>query len=113
MQNRLVDGQAEQGLQGQGGGRVPGADVSTARTCPELRPAALACVPSSSSRVVCTLAQLIFSVRRILDNLPIAIAKLRDENGQAVKTYERGFPVGIISVRSPSLSSRSAASSFP
>lgn len=39
------------------------------------------------------------SAGRILDNLPVAIAKLREENGQPVKTYERGFPVGSIAVR--------------
>ncbi|KAK9802909.1 hypothetical protein WJX73_005351 [Symbiochloris irregularis] len=35
-----------------------------------------------------------YRVLMILDNLPVAIARLRDENGQAVKTYERGYPVG-------------------
>ncbi len=37
--------------------------------------------------------------RRILDNLPIAIARVREENGVRVKTYERGFPVGRTEVR--------------
>ncbi len=36
---------------------------------------------------------------RILDNLPIAIVRLRDDNGQPFKTYERGFPVGRMEVR--------------
>ena len=31
---------------------------------------------------------------RILDNLPIAIVRLREDNGQPFKTYERGYPVG-------------------
>ena len=35
---------------------------------------------------------------RILDNLPIAIVRLREDNGQPFKTYERGFPVGRIEV---------------
>ena len=38
-------------------------------------------------------------VRRILDNLPIAVVKMRDDNGKAVKTYERGFAVGFLDVR--------------
>ena len=37
--------------------------------------------------------------RRILDNLPIAIVRLREDNGQPFKTYERGFPVGRTDVR--------------
>ena len=36
---------------------------------------------------------------RILDNLPIAIVRLREDNGQPFKTYERGFPVGRTDVR--------------
>ncbi len=40
--------------------------------------------------------------RRILDNLPIAIARVREENGVRVKTYERGFPVGRTEVRARS-----------
>ena len=35
---------------------------------------------------------------RILDNLPIAIVRLREDNGQPFKTYERGFPVGRLEV---------------
>ncbi|KAK9825881.1 hypothetical protein WJX81_000620 [Elliptochloris bilobata] len=35
-----------------------------------------------------------YRVLMILDNLPIAIARVREENGVRVKTYERGFPVG-------------------
>ncbi|CAL8469256.1 g8797 [Coccomyxa elongata] len=35
-----------------------------------------------------------YRVLMILDNLPIAIVRLRDDNGQPFKTYERGFPVG-------------------
>ena len=36
---------------------------------------------------------------RILDNLPVAIAKVRDDNGMPFKTYERGWPVGRIEAR--------------
>lgn len=36
------------------------------------------------------------SFSRILDNLPVAIAKVRDDNGMPFKTYERGWPVGRI-----------------
>jgi hypothetical protein len=32
---------------------------------------------------------------RILDNLPTAQVRLREDNGQTVKTYDRGFPVGF------------------
>ena len=42
--------------------------------------------------------------RRILDNLPIAIVRLREDNGQPFKTYERGFPVGRVEVSQPCLS---------
>ena len=36
-------------------------------------------------------------VRRILDNLPVAMVKMRkdESKGTLVKTYERGFPVGF------------------
>ncbi|CAL5229966.1 g13397 [Coccomyxa viridis] len=37
-----------------------------------------------------------YKVLMILDNLPIAIVRLREDNGQPFKTYERGFPVGRI-----------------
>lgn len=37
--------------------------------------------------------------RRILDNLPIGIVRMREDNGEQVKTYERGFPVGFQDVR--------------
>ena len=37
--------------------------------------------------------------RRILDNLPVAMVRMREGQGEAVKTYERGFPVGRIDVR--------------
>lgn len=36
---------------------------------------------------------------RILDNLPVAMVRMREGQGEAVKTYERGFPVGRIDVR--------------
>ena len=42
---------------------------------------------------------VVLNSNRILDNLPIAIVRLRDDNGQPFKTYERGFPVGRIEVR--------------
>ena len=32
---------------------------------------------------------------RILDNLPLAMVRMRENNGQPFKTYERGFPVGF------------------
>lgn len=32
---------------------------------------------------------------RILDNLPIGMVRMREDNGEQVKTYERGFPVGF------------------
>lgn len=32
---------------------------------------------------------------RILDNLPVAMVKMREDNGFQIKTYERGFPVGF------------------
>lgn len=35
---------------------------------------------------------------RILDNLPVAMVRMREGQGEAVKTYERGFPVGRIDV---------------
>lgn len=35
---------------------------------------------------------------RILDNLPIGIVRMREDDGQQVKTYERGFPVGFMDV---------------
>lgn len=36
------------------------------------------------------------TVCRILDNLPIAMPHMREGKTEAVKTYERGFPVGHI-----------------
>lgn len=36
---------------------------------------------------------------RILDNLPIGMVRMRDDDGEQVKTYERGFPVGAMDVR--------------
>ena len=37
------------------------------------------------------------SLHRILDNLPVAMVKMRkdERSGGLVKTYERGFPVGF------------------
>ena len=35
---------------------------------------------------------------RILDNLPIGMVRMRDDGGEQVKTYERGFPVGFTDV---------------
>ena len=32
---------------------------------------------------------------RILDNLPVAMVRMRHDDGAVVKTYERGFPVGF------------------
>jgi len=32
----------------------------------------------------------------ILDNLPVGIPREREDNGNIVKTYERGFPVGFV-----------------
>ena len=35
---------------------------------------------------------------RILDNLPIGMVRMRDDDGEQVKSYERGFPVGFMDV---------------
>lgn len=37
---------------------------------------------------------------RILDNLPIGLVRMREDNGNLVKTYERGFHVGFQDVSS-------------
>jgi transmembrane 9 superfamily protein 2/4 len=37
-----------------------------------------------------------YRVNMILDNLPIAMVKMREEDGQLIKGYERGFPVGFL-----------------
>ncbi|GHP05979.1 hypothetical protein PPROV_000472600 [Pycnococcus provasolii] len=36
-----------------------------------------------------------YRVNMILDNLPVAMVKMREENGKPFKTYERGYPVGF------------------
>jgi transmembrane 9 superfamily protein 2/4 len=36
-----------------------------------------------------------YRVNMILDNLPVGMVKIREENGKPVKTYERGYPVGF------------------
>jgi len=36
-----------------------------------------------------------YRVNMILDNLPVGMVKIREENGAPVKTYERGYPVGF------------------
>ncbi|KAL4429596.1 hypothetical protein ABPG77_008645 [Micractinium sp. CCAP 211/92] len=36
-----------------------------------------------------------YRVNMILDNLPIGMVRMRDDDGEQVKTYERGFPVGF------------------
>eukprot|EP00271_Cylindrocystis_brebissonii_P004203 TRINITY_DN157_c0_g3_i1.p1 TRINITY_DN157_c0_g3~~TRINITY_DN157_c0_g3_i1.p1 ORF type:complete len:642 (-),score=114.05 TRINITY_DN157_c0_g3_i1:537-2462(-) len=36
-----------------------------------------------------------YRVNMILDNLPVAMPKMRTENGQLYKIYERGYPVGF------------------
>eukprot|EP00239_Pterosperma_sp_CCMP1384_P006602 CAMPEP_0197846788 /NCGR_PEP_ID=MMETSP1438-20131217/4352_1 /TAXON_ID=1461541 /ORGANISM="Pterosperma sp., Strain CCMP1384" /LENGTH=640 /DNA_ID=CAMNT_0043458551 /DNA_START=225 /DNA_END=2147 /DNA_ORIENTATION=+ len=36
-----------------------------------------------------------YRVNMILDNLPVAMVKIREENDQPIKTYERGYPVGF------------------
>ena len=41
----------------------------------------------------------ISSLHRILDNLPVAMVRMREGQGEAIKTYERGFPVGRKDVR--------------
>ena len=35
---------------------------------------------------------------RILDNLPIGLVRMREDQGNLVKTYERGYPVGFLDV---------------
>jgi hypothetical protein len=50
--------------------------------------------------------------RSILDNLPSAMVRMREENGQSFKTYERGYPVGFkaaTEARAPRLGGLSAA----
>ncbi|KAL4458390.1 hypothetical protein ABPG75_013255 [Micractinium tetrahymenae] len=37
-----------------------------------------------------------YRVNMILDNLPIGMVLMRDDDGEQVKTYERGFPVGFM-----------------
>lgn len=37
-----------------------------------------------------------YRVNMILDNLPIGMVKLREDKGQQIKTYERGYPVGFM-----------------
>ena len=32
---------------------------------------------------------------RILDNLPAAMVRMRQDEGEPIKTYERGFPIGL------------------
>ena len=36
-----------------------------------------------------------YRVNMILDNLPVAVVKMENDEGVPVKTYERGFPVGF------------------
>lgn len=38
-----------------------------------------------------------YRVNMIMDNLPVAIARMREDNGQLLKTLEKGFPVGFTS----------------
>lgn len=37
-----------------------------------------------------------YRVNMILDNLPVAIVRMREDNGHPIKTYERGYSVGRI-----------------
>ncbi|GMH34237.1 hypothetical protein BSKO_02071 [Bryopsis sp. KO-2023] len=37
-----------------------------------------------------------YRVNMILDNLPVAVAHIGQENGRDVKLYERGYPVGLV-----------------
>lgn len=39
-----------------------------------------------------------YRVNMILDNLPIGMVRMREDQGNLVKTYERGFPVGYMDV---------------
>eukprot|EP00897_Mesotaenium_endlicherianum_P009787 jgi/Mesen1/8837/ME000053S08240 len=36
-----------------------------------------------------------YRINMILDNLPVAMVKMRTENGASFRTYERGYPVGF------------------
>lgn len=36
-----------------------------------------------------------YRVNMILDNLPVGMVKIREENGLPIKTYERGYPMGF------------------
>eukprot|EP01025_Chloroclados_australasicus_P056743 TRINITY_DN70596_c0_g1_i1.p1 TRINITY_DN70596_c0_g1~~TRINITY_DN70596_c0_g1_i1.p1 ORF type:complete len:675 (+),score=56.16 TRINITY_DN70596_c0_g1_i1:113-2026(+) len=40
--------------------------------------------------------QFDYRVNMILDNLPVGMVRMREENGVEVKTYERGYPVGFV-----------------
>ena len=39
-----------------------------------------------------------YRVNMILDNLPVAMVKMRarEDTGESIKTYERGYPVGFV-----------------
>ncbi|GAB4822112.1 hypothetical protein N2152v2_009158 [Parachlorella kessleri] len=39
-----------------------------------------------------------YRVNMILDNLPIGLVRMREDQGTLVKTYERGYPVGFLDV---------------
>lgn len=39
-----------------------------------------------------------YKVNMILDNLPVGMVRMRRDGDQQVKTYERGFPVGVADV---------------
>ena len=58
---------------------------------------ALSCAPSFDYSAAAYERSLLFC--RILDNLPVAIVKMRENDGKPFKTYERGFPVGRLEVR--------------
>jgi transmembrane 9 superfamily protein 2/4 len=36
-----------------------------------------------------------YRVNMILDNLPTAMVRIREDAGSSIKVYERGFPVGF------------------
>ena len=56
-------------------------------------------------------SRLTLLTNRILDNLPVAMVKLRVESGIQFKTYERGCPVGFKAQVEVSFESMSEASS--
>ena len=77
------------------------ASSAEAESALAMLPAAVGCKTNimPDLQVRCHAEMVLVLWRRILDNLPVAISKVRDDGGQPVKMYERGFPVGAALVR--------------